>query len=100
MPGSLEAPLARALDEIWDEQYYAQLVGSTPLPVEDSAAFILAALRSDPAVTAALAEALRSLPDCQCDATPGRVHVHQEQQVEHLASALLGPRESAGGMEP
>ena len=95
MPGSLEAPLARALKFTYDDQFH----GSAEDYASDSS-YILAALRSDPAVTEALAEALRSLPDCQCDATPGRVHVHQEQQVEHLASALLGPRESAGGMKP
>ena len=89
MPGSLEAPLARALE--FHNAKQSRLA---------NADWLLHLLRSDPAVTEALAEALRSLPDCQCDATPGRVHVHQEQQVEHLASALLGPRESAGGMEP
>ena len=102
MSGSLEATLARALDEIWDEQYYAQLVGATPLPVEDSAAFILAALRSDHAVTAALAEALHDigpepllgLPDV-CNLWP-----EHERQADAILDALLGPRESAGGMEP
>ena len=89
MPGSLEAPLARALE--FHNAKQSRLA---------NADWLLHLLRWNPAVTAALAEALRSLPDCQCDATPGRVHVHQEQQVEHLASALLGPRESAGGMEP
>ena len=102
MSGSLEAPLARALDEIWDEQYYAQLVGATPLPVEDSAAFILAALRSDPAVTAALAEALHDIgPEPLlglhdvCNLWP-----EHERQADAILDALLGPRESAGGMEP
>ena len=104
MSGSLEAPLARALDEIWDEQYYAQLVGATPLPVEDSAAFILAALRSDPAVTAALAEALHmELGDETCaywDNKNDWDMVEHRKQAKTLLAALLGPRESAGGMEP
>ena len=102
MPGSLEAPLARALDEIWDEQYYAQLVGSTPLPVEDSAAFILAALRSDPAVTAALAEALHDIGPDPLLGLPDVSNLWSEhdRQAAVILEALLGPRESAGGMEP
>ena len=89
MPGSLEAPLARALE--FHNAKQSRLA---------NADWLLHLLRSDPDTLAAVAEALRSIPDCACDATPGRIHVHQEQQVKHLADALFGPRESAGGMEP
>jgi len=99
MPGSLEAPLARAA-AAW-----------SGLPGEEPAEFMAAVLRSDPAVTAALAEALHR------EDITGRA-IHEEAWAMQVPSfgaddcqpchsraaaildALLGPRESAGGMKP
>ena len=91
MPGSLEAPLARALE--FHNAKQSRLA---------NADWLLHLLRSDPAVTAALAEALHDigpepllgLPDV-CNLWP-----EHERQADAILDALLGPRESAGGMEP
>ena len=104
MPGSLEAPLARALhkwaedDWEWGLDYHTEEANRC----EENTPRILASLRSDPAVTAALAEALHDigpepllgLPDV-CNLWP-----EHERQADAILDALLGPRESAGGMEP
>ena len=65
---------------------------------------VLASLRSDPAVTAALAEALHmELGDETCaywDNKNDWDMVEHRKQAAAIADSLLGPRESAGGMEP
>ena len=109
MPGSLEAPLARALHD-WEMRGAdadAQIAEYSPggLDIHDDVArAILAALRSDPAVTAALAEALHmELGDETCaywDNKNDWDMVEHRKQAAAIADSLLGPRESAGGMEP
>jgi hypothetical protein len=83
--GTLAAPLARALKDAYNSQFH----GSTEDYASDSS-YLAAALRADPEVLVAMAEALRSIPDCDCDAAPGRFHVHQEKQAAALLDALLG----------
>ena len=99
MPGSLEAPLARALKFTYDDQFH----GSAEDYASDSS-YILAALRSDPDTLAAMAEALHAI-DKRCvhlescvDGQP--VWKQCENWSGRLWDALLGPRESAGGMKP
>ena len=97
MPGSLEAPLARALKFTYDDQFH----GSAEDYASDSS-YILAALRSDPAVTEALAEALHDIGPEPLLGLPDVCNLwsEHERQAAVILEALFGPRESAGGMKP
>jgi len=92
MPGSLEAPLARALE--FHNAKQSRLA---------NADWLLHLLRSDPAVTEALAEALEQLDvmtNGQLSGDPKANRLGPNSLAANLLDALLGPRESAGGMEP